>query len=64
MEEHTSVEVHLKKMHGILTVELEYEMINALANNVVLHSLPPNYRVFVERRVLAFSQLENCDMII
>jgi hypothetical protein len=65
MEEHTSVETHLKKMHQIhrrLTIELEYEITDALANSAVLQSLPPNYREFVKGfvmmgEVVTFDQL-------
>jgi hypothetical protein len=55
MEEHTSVEIHLKKMNGIhmrLTIELEYEMTDALVNSVILRSLPPSYREFVRGFVM------------
>jgi hypothetical protein len=47
----TSVWVHLAKMNRIhrgLTVELEYEIINAFTKSMVLRSLPPSYRGFVE----------------
>jgi hypothetical protein len=51
---HTSVEIHLRKMHGIhrcLTIELGYEMTDALANSAVLRSFPPSNRDFVKRFV-------------
>jgi hypothetical protein len=51
MIEHISVGMHLAKMnriHRCLTVELEYEMIDAFTKSMVLCSLPPSYRDFVE----------------
>jgi hypothetical protein len=50
MEEHTSVGIHLAKMHGIhrrLILEFDHEIPDPLANGAVLHSLPPSYRRFV-----------------
>jgi hypothetical protein len=55
MEEHTSVGLHLAKMHGIhrhLILEFEHEIPDPLANGVVLRSLPPSYRSFVEDFVM------------
>jgi hypothetical protein len=54
MEEHTSVGMHLAKMHKVhsrLTVELEYEMTDAFAKSMELRSLRLSYRDFVERFV-------------
>jgi hypothetical protein len=51
MEEHTSVGLHLAKMHGIhrhMILEFDHEILDLLANGAVLRSLPPNYRSFVE----------------
>jgi hypothetical protein len=51
----THHEIHLKKMHGIhmrLTIELEYEMTDALVNSMILRSLPPSYREFVRGFVM------------
>jgi hypothetical protein len=55
MEEHTSVGLHLAKMHGIhrnLILEFDHEIPNPLANCVVLRPLPPSYRSFVEDFVM------------
>jgi hypothetical protein len=51
MEEHTSVGIYLAKMHGIhrhLILEFDHEILDPLANGVVLRSLPPSYRSFIE----------------
>jgi hypothetical protein len=51
MEEHTSVGVHLAKMHRIhrcLVIKLGYEISDASTNSAVLCSLPPSYRRFVK----------------
>jgi hypothetical protein len=55
MEDHTSVGLHLAKMHGIhrhLILEFDLEIPDPLANGVVLCSLPPSYRNFVEDFVM------------
>jgi hypothetical protein len=54
MEEHTSMGLHLAKMHRIhrrLTIEPKYKMTVHFAQSMVLRSLPPSYRDFVERFV-------------
>jgi hypothetical protein len=51
MEKHTSVGLHLAKMHGIhrhLILEFDHEIPDPLANGAVLRSLPPSYRSFIE----------------
>jgi hypothetical protein len=51
MTKHTSVGMHLAKMnkiHKCLTVELEYEMTGTFAKSMVMRSLPPSYRGFIE----------------
>lgn len=55
MEEHTCLETHLAKMHQIhrrLTHDLDYWMTDDLANSVVLRSLPPSYKNFVNEFVM------------
>jgi hypothetical protein len=55
MEEHTSVGLHLAKMHGIhrhLILEFDHEILDPLANNAVLRLLPPSYRSFAEEFVM------------
>jgi hypothetical protein len=55
MEEHTIVGIHLVKMHRIqrrLVIELGFEITDASSNSVVLRSLPPSYRRFVEDFVM------------
>jgi hypothetical protein len=55
MEEHKSVGLHLAKMHGIhrhLILEFDHDIPDPLANGVVLRSLPPSYRSFVEDFVM------------
>jgi hypothetical protein len=55
MEEHTSVGLHLAKMHGIhrrLILEFDHEIPDPLANGAVLRSLPPSCRRFVEDFVI------------
>jgi hypothetical protein len=55
MEEHTSVGIHLAKMHGIhrrLILEFDHEISDPLANGAVLRSLPPSYRRFLEGFVM------------
>jgi hypothetical protein len=51
MEEHTSVGLHLAKMHGIhrhLILEFDHEILDPLANGAVVRLLPPSYRSFIE----------------
>jgi hypothetical protein len=51
MEEHTSVDLHLAKMHRIhkhLILEFDHEISDHLANGAVLRSLPPSYRSFIK----------------
>jgi hypothetical protein len=55
MEEHTSVGLHLAKVHRIhrhLILEFNHEIPGPLANGAVLRSLPPSYRSFVEDFVM------------
>jgi hypothetical protein len=55
MEEHTSVGLHLVKMHGIhrhLILELDHEKPDPIANDAVLCLLPPSYKSFVEEFVV------------
>jgi hypothetical protein len=55
MEEHTSVGLHLAKMHGIhrhLILEFEHEIPDPLASGAVLRLLTPSYRSFVEDFVM------------
>jgi hypothetical protein len=54
MEEHTSVGIHLAKMHGIhrsLILDFDHEIPDLLANGAVLRSLPPSYRSFIKEFV-------------
>jgi hypothetical protein len=55
MEEHTSVGLHLARMHGIhkyLILDFDHEIPDPIANGAVLRSLPPRYRSFVEEFVM------------
>jgi hypothetical protein len=55
MEEHTSVGLHLARMHGIhrhLVLEFDHGIPDPIANGAVLPSLPPSYRSFVEEFVM------------
>jgi hypothetical protein len=55
MEDHTSVGLHLAKMHGIhrhLILEFDLEIPDPLANGAVLCSLPPSYKNFVKDFVM------------
>jgi hypothetical protein len=55
MEEHTSVGIHLAKMHGIhrhLILEFNHEILDPISNGAVLRSLPPSYRSFVKEFVM------------
>jgi hypothetical protein len=50
MEKHTSVDLHLAKIHRIhrhLILELDHEIPDPIANDAVLSSLPPSYRSFL-----------------
>ena len=50
MEEHTCLETHVAKMHGIyqsLVEDFDYWTTNEFAITMVLHSLPPSYKNFV-----------------
>jgi hypothetical protein len=51
MEENTWIEIHLTNMHRLyrrLTDELKYEMTDDIRKDVVLQSLPPSYKAYVE----------------
>jgi hypothetical protein len=55
MEEHTSVDLHLAKMHIIhrhLILEFDHEIPDPIANGAVLCLLPPSYRCFVKEFVM------------
>jgi hypothetical protein len=55
MEEHTSVGLHLARMHGIhrhLILEFDHEIPDPIANGAVLHSLPPSYRSLIKEFVM------------
>ena len=50
MEEHTCLETHVAKMHGIhlsLVEDLDYWTTEEFAITTVLRSLPPSYKHFV-----------------
>ena len=50
MEEHTCLETHLAKMHGMhlsLVDDFDYWTMEEFAITTVLHSLPPSYEDFV-----------------
>ena len=49
MEEHTCLETHVTKMHGIyrLVEDFDYWTTDEFAITTVLHSLPPSYKNFV-----------------
>ena len=54
MEEHTCVRAHLAKMDEIfhrLTVVFNYWMTDIFGISVILRSLPPSYKNFVESYV-------------
>jgi hypothetical protein len=55
MEEHTSMGLHLARMHGIhrqLILEFDHEILDPIANGAVLCLLPPSYRSFIEEFVM------------
>jgi hypothetical protein len=55
MEKHTSVDLHIAKMHRIhrhLILEFDHEIPDPIANGVVLRSLPPSYRSSIEEFVM------------
>ena len=50
MEEHTCLETHVAKMHGIhrsLVDDFDYWTTDEFAITTVLHSLPPSYKDFI-----------------
>jgi hypothetical protein len=56
MEENTCIESHPTDMHRLyrrLTDELKYEMTDDIGKDVVLQSLPPSYKAYVEGYLMA-----------
>ena len=61
MEEHTCVQTHLAKMNEIfhrLTVIFDYWTKDIFGISVILRSLPPSYKSFVESYVMGGESVE------
>ena len=61
MEEHACIHAHLARMEEIfhrLTVDLDYWMTDTFGISVILRSLPPSYKSFVESYVMSGESVE------